>query len=44
MQNFLITGFKNGVWKTQIIKTIFECVEKRAKEQGFTVITNIEQI
>jgi hypothetical protein len=44
MKNYKITGFKHGVWSTQIIKTVPECITLRAKENGFTEITNIEEV
>lgn len=44
MKQFKITGFKNRIWSTIIIKTTLECVSKRATENGFTQITNIEEV
>lgn len=44
MKQYKITGFKNGVWSTMIIKTIPECIQMRAKENGFTEITNTEEV
>lgn len=44
MKQYKITGFKNSIWSTIIITTISECVQMRATENGFTEITNIEEV
>lgn len=44
MNNFLVVGFRYGVYCSMIIRTISECVEQRAKEKGFSEILRTEEM
>lgn len=44
MKNYLVTGFKYGVYCTIIINTIPEYIGTRAAQFGMTDITNIEEV
>ena len=43
MKNYLVIGFRFGVYTTMVIKTTIECVEMRAIEKGFNEICRIEE-
>lgn len=44
MQKFIVVGFRYGVYTSMVINTIYECVEQRAKERGFTEILRTEEM
>lgn len=44
MKNFLVIGFRFGVYTSMIVNTIKECVELRATQKGFEEIIRVEEI
>ena len=44
MKNYLIIGFRYGVYTSTIIKTTKECAEMRATQKGFSEIIRIEEV
>jgi hypothetical protein len=44
MKEYLVTGFRYGVWCTISIKTTEECIPMRAREKGMTDISYYEEV